>query len=463
MASTELTPGLYFACEYQTALCMFCRRDYNFQATFYGTSAANHPELSDSYVQAILEFVPKARESARVEFQCPGLNFAAAIGPHGMLSAHVGDCGMRQDAVFAAVNIATRWLWTRDKHFLTNTFGTESTPYSFLKETVAFWDCYLVADVHGVLHDLNDCVGELCGRTNEVDNDPLMSLALLRFATNALLSASVALERDASLRPQWQTLLCDLAAYPTITRNGTTLFVTSANRTDLEASMALYPGSVVAGDNCSSGHSFDSVANITRSTIGQMGSDFFQAYSFTKGFTAALLARVDKQVVFPALMRNLRPCTDSDNLARDMNGAVCLQRNGLADNHNGGGLETIGGMDLVHNLVLQSRDGVLRFFPWLSEDFTRCSFTRLRALGGLVVSAKYSAVAGGVLSPILVEFPDEGQLCEVEVPSGWLALHVCLGGDEVVVQAHTHTSSFWGSANSTYTLQSSSCSQAGRH
>ena len=145
-----------------------------------------------------------------------------------MFSAHAGDCGMRQDAVFAAVNIASRWLWTRDRAFLTNSFGTKSTPYEFLVETVAFWECYLEADEHGILHDYNDCVGELCDRTNEVDNDPLMTLALLRFAVNALLSASVALGRDASKRPQWRGLLCSLAPLPTKEINGTTVFVTNS-------------------------------------------------------------------------------------------------------------------------------------------------------------------------------------------------------------------------------------------
>ena len=61
--------------------------DYNMQATFYAAAAANHPELSDTYIRSMLDFMPKARESARQEFQCPGLNFAAAIGPWGMLSA----------------------------------------------------------------------------------------------------------------------------------------------------------------------------------------------------------------------------------------------------------------------------------------------------------------------------------------------------------------------------------------
>ena len=368
--------------------------------------------------------------------------------------------------MFAAVNIASRWLWTREKAFLANSFGTKSTPYEFLKETVSFWECYLEADEHGVLHDYNDCVGELCDRTNEVDNDPLMTLALLRFSVNALLSASVALGRDASLRPRWRGLLCNLAPLPTKEVNGTTVFVTNAVGSgsggedgQLEASMAIYPGGVVAGDNCTT-LDFAAAANITRATIAQMGPSFWQAYSLTKGFSAALLARVDKDALFAALLNNLRPCTDADNAGKDMNGAVCLQRNGLGDNHNGGGLETIGGMDLVHNLVMQSRDGVLRLFPWLSADFQSASFRRLRALGGFVVSANFSAASGGVLSPIEIVFPEDDSRCEVEVPAVWRAVHACEGSREVTLTptpGNGNVMSFAGRANLTYTLQSSKC------
>ena len=162
----------------------------------------------------------------------------------------------------------------------------------------------------------------------------------------------------------------------------------------------------------------------------------------------------------PALLNNLRPCTDADNAGKDMNGAVCLQRNGLGDNHNGGGLETIGGMDLVHNLVMQSRDGVLRLFPWLSDDFRSASFRRLRALGGFVVSANYS-MSSGVLPPIEIGFPDEDSRCQVEVPVGWRAAHACEGSREVALvlepRAEGRVVSFAGRANLTYTLRPSAC------
>jgi hypothetical protein len=131
-----------------------------------------------------------------------------------------------------------------------------------------------------------------------------MTLALLRFAVNALLSASVALGRDVNKRSQmWRGLLCSLAPLPTKEINGTTVFVTNSvgigsggEDGQLEASMAIYPGGVVAGDNCTGGPAlgYAATANVTRVTIAQMGPVFWQSYSLTKGFTAALLSRVDK-------------------------------------------------------------------------------------------------------------------------------------------------------------------------
>ena len=237
--------------------------------------------------------------------------------------------------------------------------------------------------------------------------------------------------------------------------------------------MAIYPGGIVAGENCTQGgaSSYATAVNITRDTISAIGPDFFKSYSFTRGFSAALLARVNKTQLYAMLLANLRPCTDADNADRDMNGAVCLQRNGLADNHNGGGLETIGGIDLVHNLVLQSRDGVLRFFPWLSVDFRAASFRKLRALGGFTVSASYTQ-RNGVASPIYVTFPSgqQQQWCEVEVPAGWGSFHVCAvktHSEVVTVPAHgdgddvtVAVRGFWGDEAAEYLLQAGPCKTA---
>ena len=97
---TNVAPGLYgpWATTDHPLWGSDYHLDYNMQAAFYGQTGANRPELGDSYFRAMLQFVPKAREDARDEFGCAGLNYAGAIGPYGELSTHVGDMGMRQDA-----------------------------------------------------------------------------------------------------------------------------------------------------------------------------------------------------------------------------------------------------------------------------------------------------------------------------------------------------------------------------
>ena len=156
--------------------------NYNFQAAFYGAVGSNRPELADSYFPPVLNHVPIARTNAQRDFGCPGIVVDGAIGPRGMLATHVvksvmrsrfaccrlanpkstalslsqGDMGQRSDAAFVAVNFVSRWLYTRDKAFLTDSFQTESlgwarekvTPYDLLKDVAAFWMCYLEVGTH---------------------------------------------------------------------------------------------------------------------------------------------------------------------------------------------------------------------------------------------------------------------------------------------------------------------------
>ena len=72
--------------------------------------------------------------------------------------------GQRSDAAFVAVNFVSRWLYTRDKAFLTDSFQTESlgwarekvTPYDLLKDVAAFWMCYLEVGTHLSWQELSE-------------------------------------------------------------------------------------------------------------------------------------------------------------------------------------------------------------------------------------------------------------------------------------------------------------------
>ena len=106
----------------------------------------------------------------------------------------------------------------------------------------------------------------------------------------------------------------------------------------------------------------------------------------------------------------------------------------------GGGLETIGGIDFVQNMVMTSRDGVLRLFPWLPEngDVTQASFTNLRAMGGFRVSANYSLAAGGVSGKVRIAAGPDDRRCVLEQPANWKSLSVCkLAGGKAAAVAVT--------------------------
>jgi hypothetical protein len=73
-------------------------------------------------------------------------------------------------------------------------------------------------------------------------------------------------------------------------------------------------------------------------------------------------------------------------------------------------------------MLLQSRDGILRLFPWLPGGTRRASFVRLRAVGAFIVSANYShevsSTTGRVDSPVIVH-SEAGSPVIMEQLIGW--------------------------------------------
>ena len=91
-------------------------------------------------------------------------------------------------------------------------------------------------------------------------------------------------------------------------------------------------------------------------------------------------------------------------------------------------MEQVGATQAVNELLLQSFQGVLRFFPgWpLNES---ASFTTLRAVGAFLVSGKVDG--SGVVQPITIT-SEVGSRCTMLSPWGEdIAVHS--GGAKVVV------------------------------
>jgi hypothetical protein len=77
----------------------------------------------------------------------------------------------------------------------------------------------------------------------------------------------------------------------------------------------------------------------------------------------------------------------------------------------GGGIETCGGVEAIHSMLLQSHQGVLRFFPAWPKD-RDAKFARLRAFGAFVVSSELKN--GAVQRAAIVS--ERGRECVVQNP-----------------------------------------------
>ena len=80
-----------------------------------------------------------------------------------------------------------------------------------------------------------------------------------------------------------------------------------------------------------------------------------------------------------------------------LNAAASLRNGGMFPNllgsDGGGGLETTGITLAINEMLLQSHEQALRFFPVWPQGWP-ASFTTLRTVGGFLVSASVSAAAG---------------------------------------------------------------------
>jgi hypothetical protein len=79
--------------------------------------------------------------------------------------------------------------------------------------------------------------------------------------------------------------------------------------------------------------------------------------------------------------------------------------------YGGGGIESCGGFLAINEMLLQSHEGVLRFFPvWPKDQDAR--FGTLRAVGAFLVSAE---LKNGVVTGVKI-VSEKGRDCTVQNP-----------------------------------------------
>jgi hypothetical protein len=138
----------------------------------------------------------------------------------GQTTTTVGDQGQRSNSALSAVQFANHWLYTRDVTWL-------KTHYLFPREVIAFFADYLTLEADGKYHSHNDCLNELCSgdlgdhaESMIRNDDPHVTLGLLRFLFPVVVEMAETLGVDADQLPKWRHIGANLAPYVDVARPG---------------------------------------------------------------------------------------------------------------------------------------------------------------------------------------------------------------------------------------------------
>ena len=356
--------------------------NYNFQAPFYLVYSANHPDLSLPFYEAIGQSVPNGRLMAR-RHGWKGVHFPVCIGPWGLHPEDPdGDWGQRSDAAYVALNFIWYWQYTQDRAWLKN------TGYPYLLEVADFWDDYLkFEDGRYVIH--NDSIHEGSGK----DTNPILTLGLLRTLYKNMIAMSRDLGVDADKCAKWQGILDKLAPFPLQERGGKIVFRYTAKGMDWCDGNTLgiqhiFPAGAIGLD------SDPKLLEISHNMIGEMHR-WHDDNGFSSWYTACARVGYDPNLILAKLREECDRCSMPNLLLH----------------YGGGGIENVSGFLAINEMMLQSHEGLLRFFPcWPKEQDAR--FGKLRAVGAFLVSAELKR---GVLAGVRI-VSERGSNCTVQNP-----------------------------------------------
>lgn len=353
--------------------------NYNFEAPFYAVTGANHPELTDGYINALEEYMPQGEAYAGNLLHCRGIWYPVGIGPLGMTAdvsprgwEHgVNFLGQKSNASYAASVMVMRWYGTRDEDY------GRSHIYPFLRKTADFWEDYLVWDeAEGRYIDYNDSVYEVPYYSEDPDlipknhNDvnPVASLGLIRMVLRCLLDMAETLGLDKDRREKWEHILVHLSEYQTMEKDGKRIFRyvecgTPVNDVGWLNIQHVYPASEIGLDSAEQ-------LEIARNTVY---AD--QAWSDMNGCSTFFAAAV-RLGLSPGLILEQMQKTIAENVYPNAMIGIhwaAIQNCSLVPN-------------AVNEMLMQSHEKVLRFFPVWNRS-TDAAFTTLRADGAFLVSA----------------------------------------------------------------------------
>lgn len=411
--------------------------NYNSQGGFYSMFSANRPELALPFFDFLEKMMPEGRRRAREEMgevhpslagkSCRGLLFpVSALG--------IGEFygGYWQQTMDAPFNVPL-WSWyyeyTGDAEFL------RERAYPFIRECGDFYEDFLRREPYGDSYRYCITTG---AHENSWDLNPPSELAIVEATFRLLLRYSETLGVDSGRRALWRDILDHLPEYrvvmPTKEPNeGKPVFAKNEDGWD-------WPAHVIQM-HCA--FPCETLNLNSDSELLEIGRNTLRYYGVSqRGFTETM-----NELGLSAFVMGARVGLEPEILLDAMR--VLASRRGknllIRDGHHC--LEKTAVVETLNSMMLQSVDGALRLFPcWPAAP---ASFTRLRAKGAFVVSAKYD---GRETSELTIESA-RGNVCRLVNP--WRGREVVVttsAGARVAVSADGDVVSFRTVPGATYAL-----------
>ncbi len=417
--------------------------NYNHQTPYLGLMVAGHFEQSDTHDAPYLDLLELAQEMSRRLLGHEGAYYPLGLGPHGCVSEAL-LLNMKSPAVHGALNMLQRYFLTEDEAYARRI-------YPFLKSVATFWEHDLV-ERDGIYHVVGDGMHERISRQIREEGqpeDPVNTLGYLRTFFAQLPLIAQRLQLDADKITYWRHIASHLAPFPTgtirdITDNPTLWAEADVPLTEL-VSEELLDAPVYYDEGKGGKWSLHFPGNVMQiypaGAIG-LGSDpeerkvaynTVKAHAEMEAYLAAHLEQAAKERAAGENGKSAQQEAGAETMAAEESlqladahfykaGAWnatnlgCLffpaaarigfdpeiiwqeltdviTHRGLPNGYlkgNPHGIEQLNTVPCtIHEMMLQSHEGVLRIFPvWPRQSHPNAGFTELRAYGAMKVSAK---------------------------------------------------------------------------
>ena len=367
--------------------------NYNCQQPFWVTFSSNHVDKHEPYVDLVDHLLPISRKWAQEFYQLPGACFPHSAYPTemGMMPYPVPTWGWEIcETPWTVQSLWWHFQYTQDKDFL------ETRAWGPIREAVEFLVAYIERPTGNAGHDPDylhifpTVVPELYGLTPGLKHnaDVLADLTLTRFVFDAFVTAAETLGKSDPLVARVRDVRARLAPNATAISEYGEVFVC----VDIEdpevvyntpnAAMPVFPGEEVGIG--SPLELFEIASNSWRNLKTEGGNDL--VFMNMQGARLGLLDldRFKRQIDYCLLPNGV--CSDialqalgrySDTLRFDFMGDMGIW------------FENFALPAVINECLLQSWDGILRFFPnWPAG--VAAEFSTLRTVGAFLVSASIS-------------------------------------------------------------------------